>query len=604
MFRFANGHMVAVPLPGEMVTGFDIQAFTEDHAGNLWVSVVRNGVFRWRDGVWTPYGNLPDLPRDTVLALMTDSRGRVWFSYPGSTGIAVVDGSTVQRFSSQEVQVIDAFGLYERAGHIWIGGERGLALFDGSQFRALAADGRTFSGITGIVETADGDLWLSGAPGIIHVPAEQARRAVENRDYHARCEILDVLDGLRGTAVQLRPVPTAVETSDGRLWFTTTKTLSQIDPAHLLRNGTPPPVYIRAIDSVGKEYAPSSNVKLPLGTRSVNITYTALSYWVPQRVRFRYQLEGVDKVWQDAGARREASYSNLGPGSYHFRVIACNNDGVWNDAGASLDFSIAPAFYQATWFSVSCFILIIVAVAASYRLRVRQITEAMNSRFDDRLAERTRIARDFHDTLLQTIQGSKMVADDALNKPADPIQMRRAMESVSRWLMQAMQEGRSALQSLRSSTTERDDLAGALRRAGDECRFQGSIEFDLYVDGACREMHPIVRDEVYRIGYEAVRNACIHSGGSRVEVKLGYVENLVLRVRDNGKGMDPQATEPGKSDRFGLTGMRERASRIGGRFSLLSSPGAGTTVELVVPRKIAFQRAKRIGRFEAFLRRI
>jgi len=231
----------------------------------------------------------------------------------------------------------------------------------------------------------------------------------------------------------------------------------------------------------------------------------------------------------------------------------------------------------------------------------------MNTRFDERLAERTRLARNFHDTLLQTIQGSKMVADDALDGDADPIRMRIALGRLSTWLGRAMDEGRSALSSLRNSTIERNDLAEALRRAGEECQFQRPIEFALRVEGTGQDLHPIVRDEVYRLGYEAIRNACIHSEASQLTVELSYIKDLILRVRDNGKGIEPEVAASGKSGHFGLLGMYERASRVRGKFTIASSPGTGTDVELVVPRSFAFQephytRQDRSGQLRRFFR--
>ena len=237
---------------------------------------------------------------------------------------------------------------------------------------------------------------------------------------------------------------------------------------------------------------------------------------MPEKVRFRYRLEGVDKDWQDAGTRREAFYTRLGPGEYHFRVIACNNDGVWNEEGAHLDFNIAPAWYQTIWFLALCIATGLLILWALYRMRLQQVAKAMSVRFDDRLAERTRIARDLHDTLLQTIQGSKLVADSALKQSADPSRMRGALEQLSIWLGRATEEGRAALNSLRTSTTETNDLAEAFRRAIGECRIENSMESSFSVVGDTREMHPIVRDEVYRIGYEAIRNACAHSQASQL----------------------------------------------------------------------------------------
>ena len=227
-------------------------------------------------------------------------------------------------------------------------------------------------------------------------------------------------------------------------------------------------------------------------------------------------------TWQEPGTRRQAFYTDLRPGTYRFRVIASNNDGVWNEEGASVEIVIAPAWYQTRAFLM--FIITLAGMAAwlGYRLRLRQVARALNARFDARLEERTRVARDLHDTLLQTVQGSKMVADSALDRPDDAPALARALQQVSAWLAQAGQEGRAAVNALRMSTTERNDLAEAFRRAIDDCRRQRAIEGDLTVTGAAKEMHPVVHDEIYRIGYEAIRNACMHSRGSRLVVGLGY----------------------------------------------------------------------------------
>jgi signal transduction histidine kinase len=227
---------------------------------------------------------------------------------------------------------------------------------------------------------------------------------------------------------------------------------------------------------------------------------------------------------------------------------------------------------------------------------VLQIAAGINARFDERLNERTRLARELHDTFLQTIQGSKMVADDALDNPNDPVRMHRALERLSGWLAQASEEGRAALSSLRTSTTQRNDLAEAFQRAGEECLLNGSMTFGLSVEGTAKDMHPIIRDEVYRIGYEAIRNACAHSDASRLDVELSYAPDLGLRVRDNGKGINPIIAATGKEGHFGLKGMQERATRVRGHLTITSAGKTGTKVELIVPGKIAFREPNPIRR--------
>jgi signal transduction histidine kinase len=217
------------------------------------------------------------------------------------------------------------------------------------------------------------------------------------------------------------------------------------------------------------------------------------------------------------------------------------------------------------------------------RLRLRQIARNLGARFDERLAERTRIAREFHDTLLQTIQASKMVADDAMSEPGDPVRARRSLEQLSDWLGRAVEEGRQAVNSLRTSATAENDLARALRLAAEHSGKPDSMAFSLSVDGTPREMHPIVRDEIYRIGYEAIRNACAHSGASRLDVELRYKRDLTLRIKDNGTGIAGDIVRSGRDGHFGLTGMRERAARIGATFHMTTSAATGTEITLVVP---------------------
>jgi signal transduction histidine kinase len=364
-----------------------------------------------------------------------------------------------------------------------------------------------------------------------------------------------------------------------------------IDPAHMPENTVPPPVAISALVADQKAYTLGSALRLPPLTRDLEIDYTALSFVVPQKVRFRYKLEGHDPSWQEPQTRRQAFYNDLPPGQYRFRVIACNNDGIWNDTGAALDFSIAPAWFQTKWFLALSVLSGLMLVWAFFRVRMRQMQKSLTARFNERLAERTRMARELHDTFLQTLQGSKLVADDALEQSSDPAHMRRAMEQLSAWLARAIHEGRAALNSLRTSITQTNDLAEAFKRATEESRMQSRMEVLFSVTGQSKEMHPIVRDEIYRVGYEAIRNAYTHSNGNRLEVSLRYGKDLAVCVSDNGVGIDPAIADQGKDGHFGLRGMRERVARIGGKLLIVSSPDSGTDVTIVVPGGIVFRKS-------------
>jgi signal transduction histidine kinase len=407
---------------------------------------------------------------------------------------------------------------------------------------------------------------------------------------------LDTLDGADPGWVADRIQPNAAMTPDGRLWFIGGTSVQMIDPRRSYKNPAPPPVHVEGLLADGNHYSPASPITLPPLTRDLQIDYTALSFVQSQRIGFRYLLQGRDKGWQDPGLRRQAFFNDLRPGNYRFRVIASNNDGVWNTTGASLEFQIAPAWYQTELFRWAAALSALLLLAGIYRLRVAQIGRAMTARFDERLAERTRIARDLHDTFLQTIQGSKLVADDALDPATDLTRMRLAMTTLSGWLGRATQEGRAALNSLRTSTTEVSDLAEAFRRAIEECRTHSPMEAALQVTGEVQPIHPVVRDEVYRIGYEAIRNACVHSHAERLWVDLSYLKDLTLVVRDNGVGMDPSLAAKGKAGHFGLMGMRERSARITAKLAIKSSASEGTTVELIVPGAIIYARPSRRAR--------
>jgi signal transduction histidine kinase len=263
-------------------------------------------------------------------------------------------------------------------------------------------------------------------------------------------------------------------------------------------------------------------------------------------------------------------------------------DGVWNEEGATLNFNVPPAWYQTTSVRFLLVLAVLFVAWSLYRLRLHQITASMSARFDERLAERTRMARELHDTFLQTVQGSKLVADDALERSSDPVRMHRALEQLSEWLAQAIQEGRAALNSQRTSTSQRNDLSDALHRAIQNGFVPRSMTVKFAVLGDARDMHPVVRDEVYRIGYEAIRNACLHSAASQLEIELKYSQELMLRVSDNGIGMDPAIAYKGKDDHFGLQGMRERAARIGGKLTVVTS-ALGTEIKLIVPGGLMFR---------------
>ena len=590
IWRLNNGKFVPVPTSDEAPKKRDIQAIVHDHSGNLWVSYVGAGVFLRSHGIWTHGGKLAALLHATAVSMLADSAGRMWFGYLANK-LSFYDGDAVRNFTTADgMPVKSVQAIHEHGKHIWVAGERGLALFKEKEkrFQEFIAAGLEFRGISGVVETARGDLWMNTTSGILRLPASEIKLAIANPAHRIVCQVFGSADGLEGKARQVRPLPTVLETPDGLLWFLTTGGLVQVDPEHLIRNTVPPTVLVRFIESNGQTYS-SPEAKLPVGTRNVHIEYTATSLSAPERVRFRYKLEGMDEGWQDADTRREAFYTNLRPGDYRFRVIACNNDGVWNEAGASWAFNIAPAFYQTNWFW-----LLIVSAGAGllwilYQRRLQTIAAQIDLRYAERLAERTRIARELHDTLLQGFQGLILHFHSAMKHLNDPGRTRQVMEEALKEADHVLLEGRERVRDLRSEGSAASWLQQELAAFGEELAKSSSVAFKLTVVGSSQALHPAIGDEVYRIAREALANAFHHSQASSIEVEIVYTSAMLsMRVRDDGCGIKQEILDEGRQGHWGLSGMRERAQDIRGQLRIWSNPGAGTEIELSVPAKIVY----------------
>jgi signal transduction histidine kinase/ligand-binding sensor domain-containing protein len=609
LFHLVGRNLVQTELPQELPKqGLYLQATTQDRNGGLWVSFGRNGLYRLSDGVWTSSGGREDLPSTGVVCEFTDSVGRVWFGYTNNQ-LAALEGGRVRVFGPNDgIRVGNITAINGPASAIWIGGDFGLQQFNGERFHTITPlNTQWLRGVTGIIETPDGDLWLNGLFGILHIRRAEISTALKDPAYRVVGEHFGRREGMPGFTGTLRPLPSMIQGTDGRLWFATNNGLVWLDPAKLQKNVLEPSLTIRTVSADDKYYEPGIPLTFPSRTGSVEISFAAVSLSDPEAVRFRYKLQEKDKDWHEAGTANPVAYRNLSPGQYHFIVNASDTNGVWSEKIANVDFTILPAFYQTRWFLLLCMAAGFLVIWALYQLRVGQVARAISVRFDERLAERTRIARELHDTLLQTVQGSKLVADDALEKSDDsvPVPVRHALERLSKWLGQATREGRAALESLRTASEETSDLTEELRRAAEVCVLDRSMAVTFSATGGLREMHPIARDEIYRIGYEAIHNVCEHAAASELEISISYAQDLTLRVNDNGVGMEPVVVTGGKEGHFGLQGMRERAERIGSKLTIVSAPNSGTEMTLMVPGKVIFRKphASRFERVRNLFRR-
>lgn len=577
----------------------DVQAMTLDQEGRMWLSISRKGLFSAVGNNWSKDGGVAGLPEGSAPTLATDAQGRIWVGYLRSR-IAVIDHGKARVFGEPDgIQLGNVLSLLVDGGRVWAGGEYGVGWFDADGYHAMHAPLR---GISGMARTPQGELWLHGSEGITRIAAPEVERVLAGagKDPHVvRFERFDAHDGLLGGAEQFRPLPSLVQGSDGRLWFSTASDIASIDPANIARNMQAPAVQIRTLRSGGATYMPLPQVRLPQGSKDVEIGFTALSLSMPERVRFSYMLDGVDSGWQDVQGRREAFYTNLQPGSYRFRVLASNEDGVWNGDGATLQLEIPPSFTQTPWFTALLVLAGALALAALYALRVRQLTARMQDLLQERLAERSRIARGLHDTLLQSVQSLIMFFDHQSSRMTPGSEEKAKVEQTLELADQLMVEGRNYIMDLRA-TGAPEELAQALRQYGavmlHEC-------FHATVCGVPRAMPPQVHEEVLSIAREALFNAARHAQATRVALLLDYgAEWFLLEVRDNGRGLGEVQENVGRSGHFGLVGMRERAASIGATCTVQSPAAGGTVVRLQMPAQLAFVERRHAGWLARLLR--
>jgi len=382
MWRQRGAEFKYFPLPQSTVPDWMYHMVPSHADGGLWVKVGDVGFVHFLQGVW----NFHDWPKGVPSvggtfrygpsAGYVDAPGNVWLGYT-SGQVVVIGAGNVTVYSKKDGLDVGRIKVIRGLGQeVWAGGELGLVFFSKGRFwRATGPDGESFGAISGIIETPDSGLWLNEMKGIVHIPQEEVRKFIRDPNQRVNYRRFDYLDGFPGGPQMQFTDSSAVQTRDGRLWFGTDNGLAMVDPAHLVKNTVPPPVSIESISNENGRQPISDAIRFAAGTHMVEIHYSALSFSIPERVKFRYKLEGVDTEWRNVDTRRQAYYNSLGPGRYRFRVIACNNDGVWNNAGASLDFTILPTYYQTNWFRGLCVAAFLGLLWAAYQVRARQLQE-------------------------------------------------------------------------------------------------------------------------------------------------------------------------------------------------------------------------------------
>jgi signal transduction histidine kinase len=450
--------------------------------------------------------------------------------------------------------------------------------------------------VLGVAEDRTGGLWVVTTDQVLRVDREKLLRgeldAGDVRQFAAADGLLDT------EAMKRHRILTA--DAHGRVWLSSNGGLMMADARRIAAGIAPPLVHVEEVLANGTpvEHNAGGTMTIPPRRDRITFGFAALSLAVPDRVRFRYRLDGFDREWSEPVAERQAVFTNLGPGDYRFRVVASNSEGVWNSTEAALPFTIAPAWWQMASFWTALGVLAAGGVWAGYRRRLRQLAHQLDVRFEERLAERTRIARELHDTLLQSFQGAILRCRAVTYMlPDRPVDARVTLENAIELARQAITEGRDAVQGLRSSPSATTDIGVAFVTLADTLVTDGADQkpptFQVNVEGTPRDLPPMVHDEVYRIGGEALRNAFRHARASRIEMEIRYDQRCFrLRVRDNGQGM-AAATGRGRhgDGHYGMAGMHERTKLLGGTLQIWSERDAGTEAELTIPASVAYARS-------------
>lgn len=568
-----------------------IQAIAEDGRGTLWVSALREGLYRVKDGQWQLGGGIASLPDLAPLVLTDDAAGDVWAGYPDGR-VARISGSDLHMFGEADgLRIGPVLAIYAKRRHVWIGGDAGLMRLDGERFIAMSTDvPAALRNITGIVETESGDLWLNASAGIVHIAASEVTRSLHAPDHPLATEIFDSRAGLDGSGARFTPLPTLIEGTDGTLWAMTSSSSYSIDPRKALRSPLPPSIRIQSFVADDVAQSTAGLVKLPPRTSTLRIGFEALSLTAAEQVRYRYRLEGVDQHWSASQEGREAGYMNLAPGSYRFHVQARIAGAPWPDSEATIDFMIEPAFVQTRAFLVLCVVGVLAAIWLADRLRAKQLARRMRIALVARLEERERIAQELHDTLLQDTMGFTLTVHGAASRlaPGDPV--RKMLELAAEQGEQGIREGRDRIAALRADSASDDDLAASLREAGEQWFSQDEARFEVHTTGRVRSLHPTAHDEAYRIAREAIANARRHAHARAIMVELDFGDaQFTLKVSDDGRGLDAEVSENGSRDgHWGLPSMRQRALAAGGTVAIRSQPGDGTEVTFSLSADLAY----------------
>jgi ligand-binding sensor domain-containing protein len=577
---FINRNGRFVQAEDERLQSGEIKVMYRDSRGRLWIGVDETGLYLFDGDQITLYRD--ELAGRYVRAIYEDSEGTVWIG-DRRAGLARLRDGKFTLFKQKDGLANESImAIHGDSGSksLWIATRNGLNRLKDGQFSTIRAeDGLYVSSIHGILEDRSGNFWMSSARGIFRVRKEELNDFADGRTRVVHSIPYGVRDGMQTNACTSGFQPITCTTRNGQMWFATYKGVVRLDPNLLQINRQVPPVHIEQIVVDNKRVTPVAKINMPPGAGDLEIEYTALSYLAPEKVRFKYKLEGFDNDWVEAGTRRIAYYTNLPPGPYRFHVIASNNDGIWNSTGANLELYLKPHFYETGWFYVACVMTLGLMVFGIYRFHIMQ----ERGRFTAVLEERARIAREIHDTLAQGFVGIAAQLQGVRAKLVEqPDEAGRHLDLAINMVRHSLVESRNSVWDMRTRALESGDLIGALYKLCNE--MDGTIPVRFHVVGTPFSLSPLVESNLYRISQEGIANALKHAHPSEIRIELSFdSDKLRLLVQDDGCGFDTEVNLSLRTGNFGLLGIRERVKKIGAELFVRSRIGGGTEIEVVMP---------------------
>ena len=549
----------------------------------MWVGTDWDGLYQWTGEAFRNYRSRDGLAGNRIRAILRDHRGALWISAVGAGVSRFSEGRFTNYGTGTGLAGNRVYAIHEdEGGALWFATRNGLTrLKDGKFFSYTSASGLLVDFLYSILDDGLGNFWFSSAQGLFKVGKAELADFADGRVKRVASVSYGVRDGMKTRACNVGNQPIAWKTGGGLMMFSSLKGVVVVDPSRLMSSSYIPPVHIENV-SVNRRPQPlDREPSLSLGAGEVEIDYAALSYLDPERIRFKYMLQGSDSDWVDAGGRRFAYYANLRPGRYVFRVIAGTVGGSWNEAGASFGFYLRPHFYQTRTFLGAVVVGALLLAWLLFRLRMHEL----KARYSAVLAERNRISQDIHDTFAQNLAGIALQLDSLTMQLEEiPQGLRERLDEASNLTRYSLAEVRRAVGDLRSDELEKEELPVALPAIARKMAANSPIEPAVQVVGTPKRLNPVAEKNLLRIFQEALANAIKHAHARAIDIELRYErEDLVLCVRDDGCGFNAESAIPLGIGHYGLTGMRERTERIGGRLTLRSAPGEGTELLIVVP---------------------